>query len=134
MTATDLTMPVLGGTRILVVDANEDAAATLTAVLRLNGFEARAAQSVVDTVQSVQRHPPRAVILDTDLPDADWRKLVRRLQGLVNPLALIVLTGDTSPTVKRAAFEAGASAHLLKPAEPSELVRLLQHLCDNQAA
>lgn len=135
MNATDLTMPVLGGDRVLVVDADEDSAAALTAVLRLNGFDAHAARTVAETLALLGNHTPHVTILDTDLPDTDWRKLARRLRSAATPPpALVVLTGDTDPSTKRAAAEAGAVAFLLKPAEPKELVKLLQNLCSDWAA
>ena len=45
MTATDIVLPVLGGSRVLVVEPGEDAATSLTALLRLNGFDARTART-----------------------------------------------------------------------------------------
>lgn len=134
MNATDIMMPVLGGERVLVVDAVEDSAAALTAMLRLNGFDARAATSVSETLAAAHKYSPNVVILDPALPHADWRKLVRRLQAASAPPKVIVLTGDTAPATRQAATEAGAVAFLLKPAEPTDVVKLLHSLNDNRAA
>ena len=134
MTATDLILPVLGGSRVLVLDHDADAAASLTALLRLNGFDARAAETVADALAAVHSTRPPVFIFDPALLASDWRRLVRRLAAMPQPPAVVVVTGDTDPRTRRAATEAGVVAFLLKPAEPEEVVRLVQRLSAPDAA
>src|SRR5688572_5267264 len=108
-------MPVLGGSRVLVVEAEPDTAATQTALLRLKGFDAHAVQTGADAIQAVAGQKPRVVVLDLDLPDADGCDLIRRVRGLADPPDVVVVTGMTSPASRRAATAAGAAAYLLKP-------------------
>jgi DNA-binding response OmpR family regulator len=128
MTATDLAMPVLGGAKVLVVERAEDDAVALTALLRLKGFDARTARTGAAALSCVSTDRPHAVILDPDLPDADGCDVIRRVCACPDPPPVVVLTGHTAPAIKRATSAAGASAFVLKPADPDELVRLLGRL------
>lgn len=129
MTATDLAPRRLGGGKVLVVDSGEDSAATLTALLRLNGFNAETARTGAAALRAVAKQKPGVVIIDLDLPDADPCEVIRRLRAKADPPAVIVLTGHTDQGHRLAAAEAGATDYLLKPAEPVDLVRLLTRLC-----
>jgi DNA-binding response OmpR family regulator len=130
MTATDLAMPVLGGVRVLVVEGGEDGAVSLTALLRLKGFDARTARTAADALRHVSKDRPDAVVLDPDLPDADGCEVIRRVRACPDPPPIVVLTGHTAPAVRRAVAAAGAAAIVLKPADPDALVRLLGRLTD----
>jgi DNA-binding response OmpR family regulator len=129
MTGTDLAMPVLTGERVLVVEAGEDAAASLTAVLRLNGFNAKAVTTGTAAVAAVAAIRPRVVVLDLGLPDADGCEVIRRVRGGEEPPAVVVVTGQTAADARRDAEAAGAVGYLLKPADPHALVTLVRNLC-----
>jgi DNA-binding response OmpR family regulator len=125
MTATDLAMPVLGGARVLIAEGDEDAAVSLTAMLRLKGFDARAARTGAAVFAAIADAPPHVLILSLDLPDVDGCELIRRVRRLANPPAIVVVTAHTATAVRKAAAAAGAAAYLLKPAEPDDLVRVV---------
>jgi DNA-binding response OmpR family regulator len=131
MTGTDITLPVLGGGRVLVVDAGEDASAALTAVLRLHGFDARTARSARDARSMLPRFHPQVAITSLSLPDAEGCDLLRELRALDGPPTVVVVSGHTEPARRQAALDAGASAYLLKPADPDRLVELVRELIEN---
>jgi DNA-binding response OmpR family regulator len=132
MTATDLVKPVLGGASVLVAQGDSDGSAALTAVLRLNGFDAREARTEEDVLTAVRETGPAVLVVDLDLPGTDGCALIRRVRRLPNPPAVLVVTAHTAPGVRRAATQAGAEAYLLKPADPVELARLVGQLCENR--
>lgn len=129
MTATDIVMPVLGGPRVLVAEADPDGSVALTAMLRLNGFDAREARTGAAALVAASQTCPRVLILDLDLPDLDGCELIRRVRRLPAPPAVVVVTGHTADGVRKAAAQAGAAAFLLKPADPGDLARLVHQLC-----
>lgn len=129
MTGTDLVLPVLGGVRVLVIEAAEDSSAVLTAVLRLHGFDARSARTGADGLAAAATRRPRVVLIDLDLPGEDACAVIRRLRATADPPAVVVVTGHTARSWRRAAADAGAAAYLLKPAQPTELVTLVRKLC-----
>jgi DNA-binding response OmpR family regulator len=128
MTATDIVKPVLGGTRVLVVEGDVDDSVALTAVLRLNGFDAREARTEKEALRATSETQPAVCVVDLDLPGGDGCALIRRVRRMPDPPAVVVVTAHTAPGVRRAALDAGAAAYLLKPADPAELARLVGQL------
>lgn len=128
MTATDLVKRPLGGARVLVAEGDPDDSAALTAVLRLNGFDAREARTAEAALKATSETRPAVLVVDLDLPDGDGCALIRQVRRLPDPPAVVVVTGHASEKVRRAATEAGAAAYLLKPADPVELARLVGEL------
>jgi DNA-binding response OmpR family regulator len=134
MTGTDIAMPVLGGERVLVVEDGEDSAATLTAVLRLNGFDARAVRTAAAARAAVDSGRPRVVLLDLGLPDADGEDLLQSLRAVPDPPAVVVVTGRGEPKWREAATAAGAAGFFIKPADPDALVAAVRRLCEPNGA
>lgn len=131
LTATDIAPRRLGGCRVLVVESEGDSAACLTAMLRLNGFDARAIFSGADALRELPVMKPAAMILDLDLPDMDACEVIRKVRSRTNPAAcpVVVITAHSGQSHRNAALAAGASNYLLKPTEPLTLVRALMELC-----
>ncbi len=125
MRATDFVVRPLGGPRVLVAEGDRDDSAALTAVLRLNGVDAREERDAAAALATAAEFRPVVLVLDLDLPGGDGCELIRRVRRLPNPPAVVVVTGHAADGVRRAATAAGASAYLLKPADPVELVRLV---------
>lgn len=121
---TDIAEPVPGGVRVLVAAGGEDDGVILTAMLRLRGFDARAARTADVAAEVAGLTRPQVLVLDPDLPG--WRDLLRRLRAGPNPPAVVFLTAHTSAAWRTAAAEAGATAFILKPADIEELVALLR--------
>lgn len=128
MTATDLVLRPLGGTRILVAAGAPDDSASLTAVLRLSGFDAREVRSDEAVLDAVTETRPAVLVTDLNLTDGDGCEFVRRVRQLPKPPAVVVVTGHTAGSVRRAALSAGAAAFLLKPADPLELTQVVERL------
>ncbi len=130
MTATDLVKRALGGARVLVAEGDPDGSAALTALLRLNGFDAREARTAEAALRTVVELRPAVLVVDLDLPDGDGCALIRRVRRLPDPPAVVVVTGHTAEGVRRAALAAGASAYLLKPADPAALAKLVGQMSE----
>jgi PAS domain S-box-containing protein len=122
-----LSPPPCPSRRILVVDDNVDAAESLAAVLSVYRHEVRTAHDGLTSLQVAEEFRPEAVLLDIGLPKMDGYEVARRLRelpGLENVL-LAAVTGYGQDVDRRRAEEAGFDAHLVKPAEPVALLRLL---------
>ena len=92
MTATDLVKRPLGGARVLVAEGDADGSITLTAVLRLNGFDAREARTAEAALKATSETRPAVLVVDLDLSDGDGCSLIRRARRLPNPPAVVVVT------------------------------------------
>ena len=70
------------------------------------------------------------LVVDLDTPGEDGCALIRRVRRVSNPPAVVVVTAHTAQGVRLAAVDAGASAFLLKPADPVALAKLVGRLSD----
>lgn len=116
-----------GRHRILVVEDNSDAAGSLQILLEVLGHEVRVAATGPDGVRAAAEWLPEVVLSDVGLPGFDgWEvaRRVRRLAGMEGAL-LVALTGYGGEDDRRRSHEAGFHHHLVKPAEPADLRRVL---------
>jgi len=115
--------------RIVVCDDSVDVARTLALLLEMEGHEVRVVHSGLAVLEAAQRQPPDVVLLDLGLASApDGVETARRLRrdlGLTDAL-LVAVTGASGDEDRRRTREAGFDLHLVKPAEPAELLEALQ--------
>ena len=113
--------------RVLVVDDNRDSADSLALLLRLAGHEVRTAYDGPGALEGARSYRPRVAFIDIGLPRMDGCELARRLRELPGwgGAVLVALTGHGREEDRRRTREAGFDHHLLKPADPEELRRLL---------
>jgi CheY-like chemotaxis protein/two-component sensor histidine kinase len=115
--------------RILVVDDNQDAAATLAMMLELEGHDARAAFNGADGLRIAEAARPDIAFLDLGMPGMDGFELARRLRALPGGVAMLIVavSGWGGEGDKRQSAEAGFDLHLTKPV--SRLRRLARVAC-----
>ena len=115
------------GRRVLVVDDNRDAAATLAALLQLTGNQARVAYDGAEAIAAAAEYWPEVVLLDIGLPKVDGYEVCRamRAQPGGRERLIVALTGWGQDQDRRRSEQAGFNAHLVKPADYSSLARIL---------
>ena len=69
-----------------------------------------------------QQHNPDVVVLDISMPQLNGLDAARQLHKLLPTCKIIFLTMHADPTYAKEAFQAGASAFLLKRSAASELM------------
>lgn len=116
--------------RVLIVDDNIDAAQTLAMLMEIGGHEARLCYEGQTALQEAPEFLPEVVLLDIGLPGLDGLEVARRLRALnLSPRPLLVaLTGYGQSDDLRRSQEAGFDHHLVKPADPNALMRLMASL------
>jgi CheY-like chemotaxis protein len=112
-----------GGTRVLVVDDNRDAADSLADLLGALGYNATVAYDPAHAIAEAGKAMPQVAILDIGLPGMDGFELAAHLRGLPggDGLKLIALSGYGQENDKHRSREAGFAAHLVKPINIAEL-------------
>jgi signal transduction histidine kinase len=112
-----------GGTRVLVVDDNQDAADSLADLLGALGYSVAVAYDPAHAIAEAGRVMPQVAILDIGLPGMDGFELAAHLRGLPrgDGLKLIALSGYGQENDKHRSREAGFAAHLVKPINIAEL-------------
>ena len=115
--------------RVLVVDDNRDAAESLAQMLRLDGHEVWVAHDGRTALNVALGHPPDLAFLDLGMPGMDGYELCRQMrsQPALAGALLVALTGWGQEEDRCRSQEAGFDRHLVKPAEPQSLRRLLAH-------
>ncbi|MEJ8838309.1 hybrid sensor histidine kinase/response regulator [Ramlibacter sp. AN1133] len=120
--------------RILLVDDNQDAADTASALLELSGYQVQVAYDPGVALTQLDGFTPDVAVLDIGLPGMSGYELAARVR--VHPNGrncyLVALTGyGTAADITRARA-AGFRQHLVKPAAPDALLEAIrQGLRDN---
>jgi CheY-like chemotaxis protein len=103
--------------QVLVVEDDENAAASLALVLKTWGCQVEVAHDGSEAVRSAREHPPDAVLLDLCLPEMDGYQVARRLRdeaGLVGA-RMVAMTGYAEAAGRRSPDDTGVQKLLLKP-------------------
>jgi DNA-binding response OmpR family regulator len=117
---------VASGRRVLVVEDNRDAATSLSVLLGLMGHDVRVAYTGPDGVAIAAEWPPEIIISDLGLPGFDGFEVARRLRCQLGSKPLLVaLTGYGRDEDRRQSREAGFDHHLVKPADPAVIQRMV---------
>jgi DNA-binding response OmpR family regulator len=119
----------VNGSRILLVEDDNDIGTELIQALTRHGHQARLARRGGEAVAAVAAQPPDLILLDLGLPDVDGVVLCRRLRAAAPDSIIVVLTARTGEFEVVAALDAGADDYLTKPFRLTELMaRLRAHL------
>ena len=120
--------PVAGAKlRVLVAEDNVDSAEMLKALLCTVGHDVRIVHDGPDVLEAVAEECPDVLLLDLGLPTMSGYEVARRLRARpgCRDLPIVALSGWGQDADRRKSVEAGIDRHLVKPAEPDELERLL---------
>jgi signal transduction histidine kinase/ActR/RegA family two-component response regulator len=122
----------LSGVKVLVVVADTECSAFITAILEQYHSEVLVAASVSEVWPIIHQSHPDALIGDLYLPDEDGYSLMRQLrsrspeQGGKIPAAALTSYGRAQE--RFLALQAGYQLHLPKPIEPAEMVTVVATL------
>jgi two-component system CheB/CheR fusion protein len=114
--------------RVLLIEDNEDAADSLSALIGTLGHEVRVAPNGRVALEIVDAWAPNAVVSDIGLPGMDGYQLVRALRDnkTLERTTFIALSGYGREEDRELAFEAGFDHHLAKPPDVDTLADLLE--------
>jgi signal transduction histidine kinase/ActR/RegA family two-component response regulator len=123
---TELTLRDLSGVQVLVVDDDRDARELIGRILADCQAGVRLAASAREAFQALRDAPPDLLISDLGMPEVDGFELLSWVRALDREhggrVPAIALTAFARSEDRLRALEAGFSAHISKPVEPSELV------------
>jgi two-component system chemotaxis response regulator CheY len=127
--------------RVLIVDDARSMRSVLAALLGRNGFQVVGElEDGLRVSEVVAELRPHLVCLDFNMPGCDGLSVLRALQAEHPNVAVVMLTGDTTPTLRADAAEAGAAGFLAKPFSPEQILAELRnvatalHLLNNSPA
>ncbi len=116
-----------GRRRVLIVDDNLDASASLGLVLRSLGYETRAAGDGLAGFEAAAEFRPDVALLDLGMPKLNGYDLARRIRGEPwgQGMLLIAVTGWGQDQDRARSADAGFDHHLVKPIAPVDIARRL---------
>ena len=115
------------GTRVLIVDDNQDSAESLAQLLEIIGYQTRTAADGVEAVAMAAEYRPRIVLLDIGLPKLNGYEVARRIrqEPWGQSMCLIAISGWGQDEDRRKSTEAGFDRHFVKPVNPTVLMGLM---------
>jgi len=116
-----------GKHRVLVVDDNKAAAEMLSKVVKMLGNTVETAEDGQQAIEVAERFRPEIILMDLGMPKMNGYEAARhiRQQEWGRDILLIALTGWGQQEDRDRTKDAGFDHHLVKPAEPSEIQRLI---------
>lgn len=118
------------GLRIMVIDDNVDAADSLAALLRAQGYPVLTEYSAKKALHRAALEAPDVLLIDIGLPDMDGFELAQHLLALPQTASatLIAVTGYGQSKDRERAKTCGFSNHLVKPVNMIALSKALEAL------
>jgi len=117
--------------RILVADDDRDTVVTLAALLRHEGHEVREVYRASEVLRRVREFAPDVALLDIGMPRLngyDACRAIRELPGGAQ-MVLIAISGWGEDGARRRTQEAGFDAHMVKPVNYEDVLKLVNELC-----
>jgi CheY-like chemotaxis protein len=111
---------------VLVVDDDPDILEALSEILEAEGFEIRRARNGKEALDRLEPDPPKLILLDLMMPVMDGWEFAQRMRQRpsVAHIPIIVLSADRNVGLK--ATDIGATGHLAKPFELSDLLDMVR--------
>ncbi|WP_422923883.1 PAS domain S-box protein [Singulisphaera sp. PoT] len=122
------TAPAVDQLDILVVDDNRDSAVTLARLLKMRGHRVKTAHDGPEALRLLANFRPQLILLDLGLPGMSGYEVAHRIRESteLRGVILTALTGWGQDEDRRRTREAGFDHHLVKPADPHELDRIVR--------
>ncbi len=108
--------------QLLMIEDDTRLASMVGEYLRQSGYGFAHALDGETGLAELQTTPTDLVILDLMLPGIDGLEVCRRIKGLGNGTAVLMLTAKGDPMDRIVGLEMGADDYLPKPFEPRELL------------
>ena len=118
--------------RILVIDDEESIRKTISMTLQHAGYVVDTAENGKQAVAKSEANFYNLALIDIRLPDMEGTQLLTSLKDTTPPMVKIILTGFPGLQNAVTAINKGVNAYLIKPVNPSELLRVVKEHLDKQ--
>lgn len=113
--------------RLVIIDDNPVIVKLYTRLFQKAGFTPMTANNGQDGLDLILKTQPNAAVIDYDLPAMSGIEVCNHVRRQMNGsrIKLILFTADKSPETRDNALEAGADAVVVKSAEASEVIHIV---------
>ncbi|PKN88498.1 MAG: histidine kinase, partial [Deltaproteobacteria bacterium HGW-Deltaproteobacteria-1] len=119
--------------RILIVDDNRDNLYLLENLLKAHGFDVISVKNGKDALEKARLNPPDLIISDILMPVMDGYALCTECKSndTLKSIPFVFYTATyTEPKDEAFALSLGAERFLLKPQEPSALMKIIKEILE----
>lgn len=128
-----------GRHRILLAEDNEINRELCTELLTDAGFEVDSAENGLEAVEKIKSSQPgdyALILMDIQMPVMDGNLAARAIRTLPDPdlaaIPIVALSANTLEEDRKQSMESGMNAHLGKPIQIDQLMRLLREFSGGQ--
>jgi CheY-like chemotaxis protein len=116
--------------RVLIVDDVPDVTEMIGLLLKHAGYEVVTADSAPAALRLANERAFDVIISDIGMPEMNGYELAKSLRGRAEyqGIPIIAVTGYSEYDDRGRALQSGFNAHLTKPIDPSELLKLMNEL------
>ncbi len=125
----------LDGVRVLVVDDEKDTRDLIGRALEDRGARISVADNSKEAIEILERNEIDVLLADIAMPGEDGYSLIRQIRSAGTRLASLpaaAVTAHAREDERTRALAAGFHVHMAKPVEPSEIVRMVNHLAHDR--
>lgn len=103
--------------KILIIDDDPALLCVVEAILEKNGYSCLSADNGRAGVDVAQAEKPDLIVLDSNMPELDGNETLTCLKNDpdLEPIPVIMLTGNDNILNVQTSFELGASDYIVKP-------------------
>ncbi|MCA1651670.1 MAG: response regulator [Acidobacteria bacterium] len=131
-------LPSIRGTRVLVVDDDEDTREVTAAILQQHGAQVLTAGSTEEALDLLSEWTPDVVLADLAMPVEDGFGLIKKLRARETHarvrLAAAAFTSEAGEAAVSRALAAGFDLHLSKPVTAATLVAAIETLTSGKTS
>ncbi len=115
-------------TKVLIAEDEEDVRDVMELFLESQGYEVETAYDGLDALDRVKTWKPDVVLMDIMMPVKDGIEVCREVKADpdTRDIPIIMVSAAGKREKEGEARDAGASAYILKPYEPSQLVEMIE--------
>ena len=119
------------GSKILVVDDDDDSRNLICFILKAEGAEVDVAKSAKEALSKIQQFQPNILISDIGMPQMNGYELIQKIRQLqpnnIARVKAIAMSGYASEQDRQTSLSAGFDLHLNKPFDISSLVEAINN-------
>lgn len=113
---------------VLTVDDSASIRQMVSFTLKSAGYDVVEAVDGMDGLDKAKSKPFHLVLTDQNMPKMDGLSLIKSLRGLptYRAVPILMLTTESSDTMKQQGRSAGATGWLVKPFDPQKLIEVVK--------
>jgi signal transduction histidine kinase len=120
----------IGPWRVLIADDNRDSAESIAVLFQRDGHDVRVAYDGDEALRMAETGWPQVLVLDVAMPGLSGHQVAEKVRAGTSghDVVLVAATGWGQEEDRQRSMESGFDAHLVKPVDPDQLIRLVGEL------